>query len=248
MDDLDRLEETIRLAQQKPHLVAAASCSMRFHVCCQKIKEIIDSSLLGPRERSFSVYHGGSYLPDWHPYESIQDYYVSSRKTGGGCDMITFEFDWLCWLLGDACQVSAQARKNATYPADIFDTYQVLAQFEGGNTLTATIDVVTRHANRSFRYMTEKGALYWDINSHAVKLHLGDADTWKIFPETPISGLPSDWSLFDIYRDETRLFIDACNKKATFPNSFDNNLRLCRLVQACEKSSAEGVVVNLKDK
>jgi len=124
----------------------------------------------------------------------------------------------------------------------------VLAQFEGGNTLTATIDVVTRHANRSFRYMTEKGALYWDINSHAVKLHLGDADTWKIFPETPISGLPSDWSLFDIYRDETRLFIDACNKKATFPNSFDNNLRLCRLVQACEKSSAEGVVVNLKDK
>lgn len=44
--------------------------------------------------------------------------------------MITFEFEWLCRLLGDVTGVSALARKNATYDADIFDTYQILATLE----------------------------------------------------------------------------------------------------------------------
>lgn len=245
MDDLGQLESVISLAGSRPHLVAAPSCSMRFHVCIQKIREIIDSGILGPKERSFATYHGGSYLPDWHPYESIQDYYVGRRETCGGCDMITFEYDWLCWLLGDVRKVSALARKNATYAADIFDTYQILSEHVGGNTLTATIDVVTRYANRYFRYVTDKGEIYWEINAHVVKLHLGDSDTWQLFGEAPVSGPPTGWSLFDIYRDETRHFIDACLGKASYQNCFANDLRMCRLVQACEKSSAEGLVVHV---
>lgn len=245
MDDLTQIEEVIALARSKPHLVAAPSCSMRYHACIKKIREIIESGLLGPKDRSFVTYHGGAYLPNWHPYEGIQDYYVGQRKTGGGCDMITFEFEWLCWLLGDVRKVSALARKNASYTADIFDTYQILAELEGGNTLTATIDVVTRYANRYFRFVTEKGEICWEIDAHVVKLHLGDADTWQIFGETPISGPPTGWSLFDIYRDEVRHFLDACQGKATYQTSFVNDLRMCQLVQACEKSSAEGVVVKL---
>ncbi|HBP38754.1 MAG TPA: hypothetical protein DD640_08450 [Clostridiales bacterium] len=245
MDDLDQLTEVIELARSKPHLVAAPSCTMRYHVCIQKIKEIIDSGVLGPRERSFATYHGGSYLPDWHTYEGLGDYYAGQRKTGGGCDMITFEFDWLCWLLGDVRKVSALARKNATYDADIFDTYQILAELEAGNILTATIDVVTRYANRYFRYVTEKGEIYWEINTHTVRLHTGDTDTWRIISEKPVSGPASSWSLFDIYRDEVRVFLEACQGKTKYPIGFDNDLRMCRLVQACEKSSEEGVFVSL---
>lgn len=245
MDDLAQLEAVMALARSKPHIVAAPSCSMRYHACIRKIKEILESGVLGPVECSFATYHGGSYLPDWHPYEQIQDYYVGQRKTGGGCDMITFEFEWLCWLLGNVCRVSAFARKNGSFDANIFDTYQILAELEGGNTLTATIDVVTRYSNRYFRYVTEKGEIYWEINRHVVKLHLGDANTWQIFGEVSFSGPPAGWSMFDIYRDETRHFIDACQGKTTYRTSYENDLRMCRLVQACEKSSAEGRMIIL---
>lgn len=245
MDDIRQIEEVAELSKAKPDIVAAPSCSMRYHVCIQRMKQIIDSGILGPRERSFATYHGGSYLPDWHTYETMKNYYAGYRSMGGGCDMITFEFEWLCWLLGEVKSVSALARKNATYDADIFDTYQILAALEGGNTVMATIDVMSRYANRCFRYITERGELRWEINSHEVKLYDGDAGTWRIFYETPVSGIPTGWSLFDIYRDETKQFIDACLGKTAYQIGFERDVQMCRLVQACEKSSAEGIVIPL---
>lgn len=246
MDDLAELEAVAALSKSKPQIVTAPSCSMRFHSCVQTVKNLIDSGRLGPRKNSFATYHGGAYLPDWHPYEAMKDYYAGHRRMGGGCDMITFEFEWLCWLLGDVTRVSALARKNASFDADIFDTYQILAELEEGNTLTATIDVVTRYANRYFRYVTEKGELYWEINRHEVRFYNGETGTWQIISETPISGPPTGWSLFDIYRDELRAFIDACRGQAAYPTNLDRDVLMCRLVQACETSSADHTVVQLR--
>ena len=55
------------------------SCTFRFHPAIKKIKELVKSRKYG-KICNFS-YHIGQYLPDWHPWESIKDFYVSKRVT-----------------------------------------------------------------------------------------------------------------------------------------------------------------------
>ena len=41
--------------------------------------------------RSGFVYHSGQYLPDWHPWESYKDFYVSNPATGARREIVPFE-------------------------------------------------------------------------------------------------------------------------------------------------------------
>ena len=61
--------------------LAAPSCTMRFHPAVREIQRILEGGELG-RPLSFMA-SCVSYLPDWHPWERIQDFYVASRVRAG---------------------------------------------------------------------------------------------------------------------------------------------------------------------
>ena len=71
-----RLKET--------RVVGAPSCTMRYYFGPRRIKRLIADEAIG-RPLSFT-YHCGQYLPDWHPWESYKDFYVSHRRTGACCE------------------------------------------------------------------------------------------------------------------------------------------------------------------
>ena len=43
------------------------------------------------------TYHCGQYLPDWHPYEKISDFYAAES---GAIEMVAFELMWFTRLFG----------------------------------------------------------------------------------------------------------------------------------------------------
>ena len=74
---------------RKNGVVCFPSCTMKYFKGPQTIKQIVKSEILG---QILTVnYQTGQYLPDWHPWESVPDYYVSERATGGCREIVPFE-------------------------------------------------------------------------------------------------------------------------------------------------------------
>ena len=64
---------------EKTGIVMAPSCTMRYYPGPKKIKELILSNAIG---KVLNVnYQTGQYLPDWHPWEKIEEF----SFTGKGC-------------------------------------------------------------------------------------------------------------------------------------------------------------------
>jgi predicted dehydrogenase len=53
-------------------------------------------------------YHVGQYLPDWHPWENYNDYFVSKTKTNGCREIFAIELPWLIRTFGDIAELRVQ--------------------------------------------------------------------------------------------------------------------------------------------
>lgn len=98
------LEEVRRDAERSGVLVAP-SCTMRFHPGIGVMRKLVREETYG-KVTNFS-YHCGQYLPDWHPWEKVTDFYVSRKETGGAREIVPFELTWLCDMLGYPTGVKA---------------------------------------------------------------------------------------------------------------------------------------------
>ena len=63
----------------------------------RRIKQVVAAVAVG-RPLAFT-YQVGQYLPDWHPWESYKDFYVSKRATGAYREIVPFELAWLIDVL-----------------------------------------------------------------------------------------------------------------------------------------------------
>jgi predicted dehydrogenase len=187
--------------------------------------------------------HSGQYLPDWHTYEPVSDYYVSDPATGGAREIVPFEMTWLTELFGFPLRVAGQFRKTieiigAEY---IDDTYNCLLDY--GNFLaTVTVDVVSRHATRRLTINGDKGQLLWSWDDEAIRLFDGASSRWteiKYEMEQAEPGYNKNIGE-NMYVDEIRVFLAAVNGKAKFPNSLEQDHRVLKLLYALERSDTTG--------
>ncbi|MDE6927475.1 MAG: hypothetical protein K2P06_01985, partial [Muribaculaceae bacterium] len=52
------------------------------------------------------IYHVGQYLPEWHPWENYQDFFVGDKRTNGCREIMAIEFPWLIETFGEIREVS----------------------------------------------------------------------------------------------------------------------------------------------
>ncbi|NLG02617.1 MAG: Gfo/Idh/MocA family oxidoreductase, partial [Clostridia bacterium] len=53
------------------------------------------SNKLKNQNKVFYIYHVGQYLPDWHPWENINDFFVSDKRTNGCRELMAIELPWM---------------------------------------------------------------------------------------------------------------------------------------------------------
>jgi len=221
-------------------IVAAPSCTMRYHPCAIAIKNIIESKSLG--KPLLLTYHSGENLEDWHPWEKVTDYYVGSRKTGGGRDQIAFELEWIRWIMGEMIAVRALTTKLSNTPADIFDIYDLIIEFRSGAVSNVLVDVIQRPADRIFRLVCEMGVIHWDWMNHLVRVY--NASEKKI-EEIPEREGYKGYLVEEMYEEEMRYFIGAIRGQCRYPITFSDEAELLEAVYASEQSSATGQKVQL---
>lgn len=232
----ENMLELIRKSEAKSNIKICPSCTLKFHPSIRLIKKIVDENGIG-KLSNFS-YHSGQYLPDWHPWEKIEDYYVSKRTTGGCREIVPFELTWLNWVFGEPNNVFGYKAKTINLGVDIDDVYAITLQYKSGAIGTLLVDVVSRVATRKITINGDNGQIFWDWNKKKVEVYDAIEKRLVIYgePEGMAATGYNKNIIEEMYVDEIKSFIDTIDGENIFPNSLANDYQILRYLYEIEKS------------
>lgn len=241
--DMDIIKEKLR----NTDIVAAPSATLLFHPAIKVISEIIKNGQLG--KTSNIIFHSGQYLPDWHTYEKVGEYYVSNPATGGAREIVPFELTWLMNLFGFPERVCGNVRKTIVIEGaeKIDDTYNFLFDYKDFMT-TITIDVVSRYATRRLLINGDQKQLIWDWNLNNVQLYDPLINQWEII-SYEMKSAESGYNLNigeNMYIDELNAFIQAIKKGKAFINTMENDHKILKLLYTIEQADRDSTYIRFE--
>ncbi len=239
------MKEVIALVKQK-NIFAAPSSTLYFHPAIKKIFELVQNNYLG--SISNIMYHMGNYLPDWHTYEKVSDFYVSKKETGGAREIVPFELTWITKLFGFPKQLASTVKKTIEIEGapTIDDTYNSILDY-GNFAMMLTVDVVTRSAVRRLLINGSLRQLEWDWNANAVKVFHHDKQEWEVFEYETISAASGyNKNITEqMYIDEMNAFFKGIENPASYVNTLEEDHKVLKVLYAMEKSYAEKKFVDV---
>lgn len=230
----EKLDEVKKLAE-KNKLIAAPSCTMRFNQSVKKIKELVEHRRVG--KLVAVTYHMGQYLPDWHPWERITDFYAGKKETAATREMVPFELVWLTWIMGGIKEMSCIKGKVSSLEADIDDVYQLIFRFENNAIGNMLVEVVSRSPLRILRVVGEEGTILWDWLDDIVRLYEAKTKKWTEFKEDKGFKEKGYLAKENMYIEEIRNFINAINGKEKYIYSIDEDMKILNLLKMAEKAA-----------
>jgi len=243
---VDTKMDEIRDKLRNMDIVAAPSATWLFHPAIKIVQEVYENGNLG--KISNVIYHAGLYLPDWHTYEKVSDFYVSNPATGGAREIVPFELSWITRIFGFPKRVSANFRKTIDIEGaeQIDDTYNILLDYSGF-LATLTVDVVSRCGIRRLMINGDKKQLRWDWDDNCIKIFDPERSQWeRVSYEMGLAESGYHPNIGENhYVDETKNFIDAIEGKRAFVNDLENDHNVLKLLYAIEKSDKKSLFVRL---
>jgi len=219
----------------KNNTYLAPSCTLRFHPMIKDITSIIKSGKYG-KVTNFS-YHSGQYLPDWHPWENVNDFYVSKRETGGGREIVPFELTWIVDTIGWPIEVKGFFEKTIDFGSNIEDSYAILLKYE--NMIgSVVVDVASRYATRSLIINMELGQIQWRWDEACFQLYEVESNRWIKFNQPEVAtAIGYNKNIGEgMYIEEIQNFISGINSKVKFPNTIDDDIRVLEILKTVEIS------------
>jgi len=218
--ETDKILRLHQLVRKRP-VVIAPSCTMMYYPGPKKIKELVNKKAIG---KVLNInYQTGLYLLDWHPWEKIEDFYVSKRETGGCREIVAFELAWLNDIFGKPVPVTARRYKLTDIPADIDDIYHFILRYPDHILANITIEVISRpKATREMRILGSEGEIVFSSDYNHVKYMNARMKDWKIFFLSRGSTESGCINPEEPYIMEMKDFIKAA--KHQDPSQFPNDL------------------------
>jgi len=233
-DELWKLSQEV----ESSDLIVAPSCTMKYYFGPKKVKNLVLSGLFG-KPLNFT-YHTGQYLPDWHPWENIKDFYVSTRETGGCREIVPFELTWINDIFGYPNVISSIKSKLSDLDADIDDIYQISLSYPGRVLGSIIVDVLAKpEARRELFINLEKGQIVFSAHENCARYIHEDNSNWSK-EELAIGTLEYGYiNPEEPYINEMRDFIDACKhaNPRRFPNTMLNDWSILNLLSTIEAVS-----------
>lgn len=144
--------------------------NMRFHPSIKRIREIIESGLLG--KIYSSRFFVGQYLPEWRPDQDYRIGVSASRSLGGGVVFeLIHEIDMAVYLFGKpVSKVSSIALRLSTLEIETEDISEILFLSEKSVIISVHQDYLNRDYRRTIEIVGENGTLDCDLKRSAIKV------------------------------------------------------------------------------
>lgn len=152
----DLYDENICLAKQKKKVLFLSSTPLY-----KEEMQIIDRRVKQNGKACAYQYHVGQYLPDWHPWDKLEDFFVSKKNTNGCRELFAIELPWIQNTFGKIEKVNVIKKKLLQLNLEFPDTYLVQLEHENGNIGSLGVDVVSRQAVRRLEIFNEDLYIRW---------------------------------------------------------------------------------------
>ena len=222
-------------------ILMAPSCTMKYYPMPIKIKELISKGTIG-RVLNYN-YQIGQYLPDWHPWESIEDFYVSNPNTGACREIVPFELTWLNDIFGDSKPLVCVRKKLTDINANIDDIYYCILEYPNNVIGNLIVEVISRpKATREIRILGSEGEIAFSADSNELRyinlkmndwqrinFDIGIVETGYINPEEP-------------YINEVKAFLDGIveienGRVSSYPNTLEDDYKILQTLYELENIS-----------
>lgn len=228
----DKYIENMKLAVEKQKILFLSSTFLyrdEVQFMMKKVKN--HSGLL-----NYS-YHIGQYLPDWHPWESFQNFFVGKKETNGCREIFAIELPWLMKAFGEIDKINVLAGNNTTLNVDYPDNYLVLIQHKTGHKGMVAVDVMSRKAVRNFELFGEQLYMSWDGSPTGLKEY--DLEKHKdkkiaLYDNVDTIEGYSSFVIENAYENELRNFFDVINGESEPQYSFEEDLVTLKWIDRIE--------------
>ncbi len=204
----DGYEENMKLAKEKG-LTLFLSSTFLYQAETLKIIEKVKEAKVGKLNY---MYHVGQYLPDWHTWESYNNYFIGNPRTNGCREILTIDLPWIVTAFGDIKSVQVLKSKNTELHIDYNDNYLIMMEHNSGAKGIFAADVVARKAVRHFEVYGEDLHLTWDGTPETLLSYdIQKKEDIKLLAELTTEHIEGYSNLIDEnpYRDELKAFLDA---------------------------------------
>ena len=229
----DGYEENMKLAKEK-ELTLFLSSTFLYQAETLKIIEKVKSANVSKLNY---IYHVGQYLPDWHPWESYNNYFIGNPRTNGCREILTIDLPWIVTAFGDIKSVQVMKSKNSELNIDYNDNYIILLEHESGAKGVFAADVVTRKAVRHFEVYGENLLVTWDGTPETLMGYdLDKKEDVSLLEDTTTEHIEGYSNLIDEnpYRDELNAFLAAVNENKKPMWDFEKDLALLEVINRIE--------------
>ena len=213
LDLLDNGYEKYITLEKQPSPVVFLSSTMLFRGENRWIGENHEKT----GRKKLYTYHVGQYLPDWHPWEKYDEFFVGDSRTNALREILCIELPWLTRSFGDVedfrCRWGRISSLNLPYP----DTCQILLTHSGGTLGCLTLDCVSRQAVRDMRIDGEKGMIRWQGTMESLQFFApGEAPMTPLMDQRALERHPgyAEFISEGPYLEELRAFFDRIAGKA----------------------------------
>jgi len=143
------------------------SFQRRFHPYLKKIKEIIESGLLG--EIITANFNVASYVPSWHPYEDYKQLYACRKDLGGGVLLTEIhELDLCYWYFGFPDNVNCIGGNYSDIKLDVEDTTHVTLEYHDF-AVQVNLCFMQQHNRRDLYIAGTDGYVEWNAIGNTYK-------------------------------------------------------------------------------
>ena len=162
----DGYEENMALAKEK-NLVLFLSSTFLYRKETQTIIEKVQNADCPLNY----IYHVGQYLPDWHPWESYNSYFIGNPRTNGCREIMAIDLPWIVSAFGPIKSFYAVKSKNTGLNISYNDNYLVTLHHESGHKGVFVVDVVSRKSGRNIEVFGEQLHLSWNGTADSLKVY-----------------------------------------------------------------------------
>lgn len=229
--DLKNIEE-LKDIVFKNNIVTFIAYIFRFAPSIKFLKEILEKKIIG--DVLFVRGEFSEYLPDWHPYEKYNSFYMAQKEMGGGSILDQSHImDLVHHLFGNFKSVMAFNNKISGLEIEADDIAEMIVELENGILASIHTDIFGRKHNKSLEIKGSKGNIHWDFYKNSVSIYDSETKTLKIEDD-----FEKDFN--KVYIEELKYFIDCSdNNKQANPN-LDVGIDTMKLILSSELSQNTG--------
>jgi len=186
------------------------------------------------------IYHSGQYLPDWHPWESYKNFFVSDKRTNACREILAIEFPWILKAFGEVESVHVMKDKNSSLELDFPDNYMISIRHKNGNKGVFCQDVISRKGLRRLEVYSERLHLFWEGTPQSLAIYDIESKALKsvqVYEDVEQRAGYNANIIENAYREELVNFFDVLKGTDSPRYSFEDDKRILDLIDGIERGA-----------